>query len=57
LRSRQHRILADRPRRELGIDAGGTQEHQFLGAMDVRRVDHVRRDREIVVEEFRAWRE
>ena len=55
-RSRQHRILAQRLRRQLRIDAGGAEKHQLLGAVDMRGVDHIRRDRQIVVEEFGAQR-
>ena len=55
-RPRQHRILAQRLRRQLGIDAGRAEEHQLLGAVDVGGVDDVGRDREIVVEEFGAQR-
>ena len=52
----QHGILAHRLRRQLRIDAGRAEEHQLLDAVDVRGVDHVRRDRQIVVEEFGAQR-
>ena len=55
-RPRQHGILAQRLRRQLGIDAGRAQEHQLFGAVDMRRMDHIRRNREIVIEEFGAQR-
>ena len=55
-RPRQHGILAQRLRRQLGVDAGRAEEHQLLGAVDMRRVDHIGRNRQIVVEEFGAQR-
>ncbi len=55
-RPRQHGVLAQRLRRQLRIDAGRTEEHQLLGAVDMRRMDHIRRNHQIVVEEFGAQR-
>lgn len=47
-------ILAQRLRRQPGIDAGRAEKHQLLGLADMGRVDHVGGDRQIVIEEFAA---
>ena len=52
----QHGIFPQRLGREPRIDAGRAEEHQLLGAIDVRGVDHIGRDDQIVVEKLGAQR-
>src|SRR5882672_1211476 len=64
-RSGQHGILAQRLRRQLRIDTGRAEKHQridtgraekhqLLEAVDMRGVNHIGRDDQIVIEEFTA---
>ena len=53
-RAGQHRVLAQGLRRKFWIDAGRAQEHQLLRAVQVRGVDDVRGNRDVVVDELGA---
>jgi hypothetical protein len=55
-RAGQQAVFRHRLRREAGIDAGRAEEQQLRDASAPRRLDHIARDRQIIVQEISGTR-